>query len=135
MIGDVDVGFETQDLCIANIRTVDEGAQKEERKDRQYPETISMVTAAATGIDTYLTSIFQSTFLATDSSTSPKPSSTALPLRCSNFSSAIFSESMLFLYLVEWMTIVVCQKAVDERPNTTGQSSRFIAFDPGRVPM
>jgi hypothetical protein len=34
MIGYMDIVFESQDFCITHIGTIDEGAQKQERKDR-----------------------------------------------------------------------------------------------------
>lgn len=77
---------------------------------------------------TNLISIFHRTLLANDSSTSPKPSSTVLPLRCSNFSSAILSDSILFLLAK------ICGQLkkgagggpIISVPNTTGRGVVFI---------
>jgi hypothetical protein len=91
MVIDVDVLLQAQDLRVADIRAVDERAQKQEREDRQDAilrrQPPAHIHVASTVGDTNRTSIFLTTLFAAASSSTNRAS--ALPR--SSFSSCIFA--------------------------------------------
>jgi hypothetical protein len=98
MVIDVDILLQAQDLRVADIRAVNERAQKQERENRQ--DAISIVSpapirVASTAGDTNRTSIFLTTLFAAASSSTNRAS--ALPR--SSFSSCIFA-SILFFFRI-----------------------------------